>query len=219
MFFFFQAEDGIRDDLVTGVQTCALPIWPRRRAGTARGRAPRAVPALRRGLLRHRPGVRRRRRRDGVVRAHLRVSEAAQLVGVSPSTLRAWESSDLIKPSRSGRNRWFSPRDVKDLQQIASLRAQGFNVAAIRSMLRGADGPQAEPADAPGPAAAAPQPPRGEKLRAARRRRGLSLREASGLAGPSVSHLSAIEWGDRNTLRAGRARTAWPPGTPGSGPV
>src|SRR5258708_17485485 len=30
--FFFQAEDGIRDDLVTGVQTCALPIC---RAGRA----------------------------------------------------------------------------------------------------------------------------------------------------------------------------------------
>src|SRR5438552_11816517 len=27
IFFFFQAEDGIRDDLVTGVQTCALPIY------------------------------------------------------------------------------------------------------------------------------------------------------------------------------------------------
>src|SRR3989441_4137205 len=26
MIFFFQAEDGIRDKLVTGVQTCALPI-------------------------------------------------------------------------------------------------------------------------------------------------------------------------------------------------
>src|SRR2546425_11032779 len=26
VFFFFQAEDGIRDKLVTGVQTCALPI-------------------------------------------------------------------------------------------------------------------------------------------------------------------------------------------------
>ena len=25
-FFFFQAEDGIRDVAVTGVQTCALPI-------------------------------------------------------------------------------------------------------------------------------------------------------------------------------------------------
>src|SRR5256885_6850980 len=27
MFFFFQAEDGIRDYKVTGVQTCALPIY------------------------------------------------------------------------------------------------------------------------------------------------------------------------------------------------
>src|SRR5712691_2083204 len=27
-FFFFQAEDGIRDLTVTGVQTCALPISP-----------------------------------------------------------------------------------------------------------------------------------------------------------------------------------------------
>src|SRR5258707_8682297 len=28
VFFFFQAEDGIRDIGVTGVQTCALPISP-----------------------------------------------------------------------------------------------------------------------------------------------------------------------------------------------
>src|ERR1039457_2185835 len=28
-FFFFQAEDGIRDYKVTGVQTCALPIYHR----------------------------------------------------------------------------------------------------------------------------------------------------------------------------------------------
>src|SRR5207245_6036793 len=28
VLFFFQAEDGIRDATVTGVQTCALPIWP-----------------------------------------------------------------------------------------------------------------------------------------------------------------------------------------------
>src|SRR2546425_5739506 len=40
-FFFFQAEDGIRDKLVTGVQTCALPILPPRLArgdGTREGR-------------------------------------------------------------------------------------------------------------------------------------------------------------------------------------
>src|SRR5689334_24679495 len=29
VFFFFQAEDGIRDGTVTGVQTCALPISTR----------------------------------------------------------------------------------------------------------------------------------------------------------------------------------------------
>src|SRR5258708_6073571 len=34
-FFFFQAEDGIRDDLVTGVQTCALPISQWRRSSPA----------------------------------------------------------------------------------------------------------------------------------------------------------------------------------------
>src|SRR5256885_12828489 len=31
--FFFQAEDGIRDYKVTGVQTCALPIWRSHRQG------------------------------------------------------------------------------------------------------------------------------------------------------------------------------------------
>src|SRR5216683_4386502 len=44
VFFFFQAEDGIRDLIVTGVQTCALPISrPGARSGStiqrkARGR-------------------------------------------------------------------------------------------------------------------------------------------------------------------------------------
>src|SRR5207237_1863000 len=31
LFFFFQAEDGIRDSSVTGVQTCALPISRQKR--------------------------------------------------------------------------------------------------------------------------------------------------------------------------------------------
>src|SRR6266404_1485856 len=37
-FFFFQAEDGIRDKLVTGVQTCALPIFPRQASPVKRER-------------------------------------------------------------------------------------------------------------------------------------------------------------------------------------
>src|SRR2546427_7974629 len=45
-FFFFQAEDGIRDLTVTGVQTCALPIYACPRHGAAgtwarHGRNPR----------------------------------------------------------------------------------------------------------------------------------------------------------------------------------
>src|SRR5215211_8990006 len=66
LFFFFQAEDGIRDHCVTGVQTCALPIWlraaqarrPRWRA--RRPRRPRARLACRgdgqRGAPRGSPG-------------------------------------------------------------------------------------------------------------------------------------------------------------------
>src|SRR5689334_24416543 len=60
IIFFFQAEDGIRDGTVTGVQTCALPIWmwltpeTRRRqphpaacriAAAESGRAPDRAPA------------------------------------------------------------------------------------------------------------------------------------------------------------------------------
>src|SRR5205085_3816673 len=37
---FFQAEDGIRDLTVTGVQTCALPIYRLRRAPINRGQPP-----------------------------------------------------------------------------------------------------------------------------------------------------------------------------------
>src|SRR2546422_5579497 len=39
-FFFFQAEDGIRDVAVTGVQTCALPISVASRVGTSTGIPP-----------------------------------------------------------------------------------------------------------------------------------------------------------------------------------
>src|SRR5438034_4720788 len=57
-FFFFQAEDGIRDHCVTGVQTCALPIYapwgregsrPGRVAATAPGRPLSTLPRARGG--------------------------------------------------------------------------------------------------------------------------------------------------------------------------
>src|SRR5256885_11793654 len=42
-FFFFQAEDGIRDYKVTGVQTCALPIFADP-SGSVRSAMPTATP-------------------------------------------------------------------------------------------------------------------------------------------------------------------------------
>src|SRR2546422_6059 len=58
-FFFFQAEDGIRDVAVTGVQTCALPILLRERVS----RAPRyslaveVSPGASVRVSRRRPGI------------------------------------------------------------------------------------------------------------------------------------------------------------------
>src|SRR5437762_5252644 len=60
--FFFQAEDGIRDTSVTGVQTCALPISLRPRRGSrravagCRSRERRPAPAA--GFVGRRDGVR-----------------------------------------------------------------------------------------------------------------------------------------------------------------
>src|SRR5205823_9585845 len=54
-YFFFQAEDGIRDKLVTGVQTCALPIA---HASSNSDLTARAGPRASRDLPRHDVSVR-----------------------------------------------------------------------------------------------------------------------------------------------------------------
>src|SRR2546428_5713351 len=58
LFFFFQAEDGIRALIVTGVQTCALPIY--RHVGRVVVPAASAVPRHR-APLSHVSAVARRR--------------------------------------------------------------------------------------------------------------------------------------------------------------
>src|SRR3712207_8978850 len=71
--FFFQAEDGIRDIVVTGVQTCALPICPRQGSpGRARTPLVPSVPGLpprirhgRRGRWEHERGDRAGPSRSG----------------------------------------------------------------------------------------------------------------------------------------------------------
>src|SRR5438034_9906985 len=56
-YFFFQAEDGIRDHCVTGVQTCALPIYLRVRLAPWRQRG-------KRGLVQRAPGACRQSRSE-----------------------------------------------------------------------------------------------------------------------------------------------------------
>src|SRR2546430_15053735 len=52
-FFFFQAEDGIRDLTVTGVQTCALPILRKRQAPAVRNYGNGAIKMQRGSKARH----------------------------------------------------------------------------------------------------------------------------------------------------------------------
>src|SRR3989441_3113142 len=83
-FFFFQAEDGIRDKLVTGVQTCALPICARalvRRADDVP--VPRAVPP---GGGREDRGRGRRVRGVDVAERTLTTIAAGELLGYDDLT-------------------------------------------------------------------------------------------------------------------------------------
>src|SRR5216684_8055557 len=93
-FFFFQAEDGIRDVAVTGVQTCALPIW-----SSEQPRSPaEASVALERGAAPAFCGERLDRRRWGALRcppamhsgAGARLS-APQLRSATPAEPQHWQ--------------------------------------------------------------------------------------------------------------------------------
>src|SRR2546429_6715830 len=71
LFFFFQAEDGIRDVAVTGVQTCALPIsrYVRRHTSSrffrSRHSATQKDSHVAANALRHKPRTRSEERRVG----------------------------------------------------------------------------------------------------------------------------------------------------------
>src|SRR2546425_8473853 len=85
-FFFFQAEDGIRDKLVTGVQTCALPIY----AGDG-GR----LLVLSGVVVSRRPAVRREAARP-----------EGPLGGGIPGLSRLVDRSEERRVGEEGRSRW-----------------------------------------------------------------------------------------------------------------
>src|SRR3712207_8842029 len=90
LFFFFQAEDGIRDIGVTGVQTCALPIY-------ALGVADRE------GLDDRSPGV----VADDVDRVEAEgVAEAGEDVGVAVERELLVVRSEERRVGKECRSRW-----------------------------------------------------------------------------------------------------------------
>src|SRR5205823_11867231 len=87
--FFFQAEDGIRDKLVTGVQTCALPILEeadRLEAAIAPDDVPEIAEDLEAFEGQLRLGL------VGVVHAH----ERARLSGGAGAEVSALEQEDVL---------------------------------------------------------------------------------------------------------------------------
>ena len=116
-----------------------------------------------------------------------RIGEAAKRVGVSPSALRLWERQGLVRPARGrGRYRIYSDGDVEQLRRIRHMRqVDRLNAPGIRRIL----------SDRLRPGADAESRADGRPLRRVREELGLSLREASGRSGVSISFISALERG------------------------
>src|SRR5699024_8473210 len=94
-YFFFHAEDGIRDRNVTGVQTCALPIYSARRnfsttqnPGFQRPTGTTLLTAVSDRLLAHH----RRRRSDGCTPSRRPERSTATSSGRSTAYLRGTRS-------------------------------------------------------------------------------------------------------------------------------
>jgi DNA-binding transcriptional MerR regulator/quercetin dioxygenase-like cupin family protein len=134
------------------------------------------------------------------VAAVYRINDVAARFGISKSTLRQWEQYGLVAPHRapSGYRR-YSDADIARVADILRMRhIEGLNLAAIAAVLQHADanGGGSEPA---GPFAGHSGPGAGtarqfgQRLRALRQRRGLSLTQAAAQAGISRSALSLVE--------------------------
>jgi DNA-binding transcriptional MerR regulator/mannose-6-phosphate isomerase-like protein (cupin superfamily) len=121
-------------------------------------------------------------------RDHLRISQVAKIVGISPSILRAWENLGLVSPSRTqSKYRLYSPMDVRVLKRAQFLRrARGMNAPAIVHLLK-----------TQGMLSAAASKPKaksiGPRLRRLRMQRSLSLGHVARAVGVSIGFLSAIE--------------------------
>src|SRR5260370_274194 len=138
LIFFFQAEDGIRDSSVTGVQTCALPISARahERGVDSGARLWQRPPHVRRLLA--------RRARGGTrvpVRARLGAVGGGAGHGLRrarPARRRPAHGRDRARPGRRrhpellplpGRPLLVFPPEPRPRELLALYRARGLNLA------------------------------------------------------------------------------------------
>ncbi|WP_033290898.1 MerR family transcriptional regulator [Amycolatopsis jejuensis] len=128
---------------------------------------------------------------------YLTIGEVAEAAGVSTQTLRVWEAKELLIPERSdGGHRRYTQDHLDRALTIVRLRQQhGWNPAAIRTALG---------------RTAATTPPQwhGPTLRAVRKDRGMSIKEAAQRIGVSSSFLSSVERGEAAVTTQFAARVA-----------
>src|SRR5688500_20229922 len=98
-FFFFQAEDGIRDYKVTGVQTCALPILSHLRASDLRDLArSKNVPSSLRTAAQQR--VQQKEKKGGGRSEERRVGKEGRW--------RRWTSQEKKEKGKASGVRWWT---------------------------------------------------------------------------------------------------------------
>lgn len=124
-----------------------------------------------------------------------RISEVAEAIGVSPSVLRYWESRGLVAPSRSPSGyRLYSEPEIALLRRIKYLReVMGMSLASIARVIQNQDTGKEK-----GSESSLSSADIGRRLRAIRRRKGISLREIAEGCDLSVSFVSLFERGLSN---------------------
>jgi DNA-binding transcriptional MerR regulator/mannose-6-phosphate isomerase-like protein (cupin superfamily) len=134
----------------------------------------------------------------------LRISDVAQIVGVSPSILRSWENAGLISPLRTrSQYRLYTHSDVRLLKRAQYLRrARGMNTPAILHMLKTQGLLRAAGRGKPKVGTVGP------RLRRQRLQRGYSLARVARAVGVSVGFLSALERGQMSASVATLRRLA-----------
>jgi DNA-binding transcriptional MerR regulator/quercetin dioxygenase-like cupin family protein len=117
-----------------------------------------------------------------------KVTDAAQMIGVSASTLRLWELQGLIAPERTeGGQRFYTPAHLDQLQRIQRYRSEkGLNPAAIKAAL---DAKSDRPLNIKKSKADLV----GKRVRHLRQTLGRTLADVANEAGIAVSALSTFE--------------------------